>query len=752
MIVSVYSNVRINTGTVTIYKNNVATAFKVDIPPLATGVIRGLTELTFEAGDIIHGVIDFPQQDIEDPLYTGTVCRIIGIWCEMDTGEAEHWGVYAKGPNYTQSESYGYFLQGEFRNSRFATTDPNMIQPNTDKVYLSLGAELGYETSLRPNGNIIYSSYPEDIDTTYIASKTNAELLVAAQTKVYVPGVFSNFRNRMFIDGAFEGGGDLISSGTHYLDVNGSPTSLAVGFDQEYGDSFWVSVQDEANTAAVVAADLVCIGGDLFPNVNDGDLYIPGCSPQGFYSFKKASFDFQATSGEQLDVFLTCSTEDGQTNGTLGSGEYTLYDLTGVHLQPPFGRFEKDGDIEATDVWRVVSLQPPHAWKLSNLRVNCIEYEGDPVTISFAIDGVDTGYSITVNGLGWFENTTDTITVRTDEAVCLRTEVASGQTFNGIMVGLAYTQEPGDQTNGNGCLKVCDTALTLAELRQRTLRMLGEDPDAPVYWSNDEIDRYINDAYIMAARDTKAIEFTEAILLTADSQAGTLSDSVGRILRVTWDDTKIHNQTKWEMDRAIADWENQSGDITNYITTLQDQRTIKTYKAWDGTTTYAYDVFMDGTHTYTAWEDIEYDAGARVTHVAADGTKRAYYTEYGTEGSSGYPEYYEPGVGSDWTDIWQPLGLMVWAVKIPNVLTECDEPEFPTWSHLGLAYAAAAMALGKHGEQGDSALGAVYEAVANEYAALLKAYINNRTPERAIGMGRSIPMYRPRPWDTVIVP
>ena len=293
----------------------------------------------------------------------------------------------------------------------------------------------------------------------------------------------------------------------------------------------------------------------------------------------------------------------------------------------------------------------------------------------------------------------------------------------------------------------CDDALTLSEMRTRVFRMLGEDPDNPVYWTSAEVGRYVNDAYVEAARETKALEYVEAIALTSGSEAGTLSDYVGQIFRVTWDDNKIRNATKWELDRTEFDWENLTGEITHYVTTLQDNRTISTYKAWDGTTYNSWGPWQSGAYTYSAWADATaYDVGDRVTVTTSDITFAYYCIDDHTSDEAND----KPGSGTNWTTYWTPLALMVWATKHPAVLTDNDECELPQWSHLGVCYRAAAKALRKYFEHRNESLAEVYDALATDYLKLLRGHVANRTPEKTVTMGPTIrPARRPQAEQTV---
>ena len=284
--------------------------------------------------------------------------------------------------------------------------------------------------------------------------------------------------------------------------------------------------------------------------------------------------------------------------------------------------------------------------------------------------------------------------------------------------------------------------------------MLGEDSAAPVYWTSDEIGRYINDAYSEACLDTKALEFIEGVVLTSGSEVASLSYYVSSILRVTFDDRKLENITKRELDRSDTDWEALSGTVSHYVTSLESHNAISTYKAWDGTESYGYNLFFDdGLYVYTRWAlSTVYAVDARATHdlATATGNRVAYccilfHTASATT---------EPGVGATWESYWVPIALMVWAVKNPyKMVLSADEPELPPWCHIALAYSAASKALMKYGEQRNEAAAKVYAALAEEYWVMLRAIVSNRTPERLVAMSSGSPRkhsVRPYPWPPAV--
>ena len=74
----------------------------------------------------------------------------------------------------------------------------------------------------------------------------------------------------------------------------------------------------------------------------------------------------------------------------------------------------------------------------------------------------------------------------------------------------------------------------------------------------------------------------------------------------------------------------------------------------------------------------------------------------------------------------------VWTVRVPPALEEiCDGPELPEWSHMGIAYLAAATALRKNGDMKNIPASEAYAAMAGDYIGVLKGLVANRSGERA---------------------
>ena len=279
--------------------------------------------------------------------------------------------------------------------------------------------------------------------------------------------------------------------------------------------------------------------------------------------------------------------------------------------------------------------------------------------------------------------------------------------------------------------------MNLAELREMTLEMVGESTTDPVYWTNDEIDRYINDAYQRLCLDTKALEGAFRVTAAADTQVYTAPDGMlWPPFRAIFDGRKLANVTKWEMDRTEPDWENQSGYVSHYLTTLQNDKTFRLFKAPD-----------------TAPESYDFSSEYGVVVAATDAT---FSSEYGVivawngggalfSFSSEYGEVMDVDSGED--------GLILYGVKVATELSEdTDEPELPEWSHVAIAAHAAARAFRRYGETRNPAMANLYTAMGDDVAAKLRAIVSNRVPERLHAMS-TYPeriVRKPQPWEQTI--
>lgn len=703
--------------TITLYKNDVATSFVVTITAGGTGGFTDNTvNLTIAAGDVITAKFESPTQDTMDPGFVGA-----SIYLKSFTFTMETEGDVARVPFQTRVDTF--VTDGE--NPSSWPDDP------ADVV-----TTLGYHPDNTVTGvlgflPIIGSKTGTHFDSTaaHITAFTEAEARRLRQMRVRAPGTYSGLRALKY-DSNEANDGALDYFG---IEANGT-VAMSGQFDTAWDTS--ARITTSAQTYAAVTGDLLnykiwsdqstgrrC---DVWCNFESDDTWFD------IHAHSETGFSTPTLYQTAAPTFTTTETYCNLYNGT---------DMLG---QVANGTFREYWECSIAE-----SMQ------FKRLRVNVGYFTGGNVTVGLIVDGVKLTNVITVNGTGWFEDTThtDTVTVTAGSTSGVAYYIVSASSSVVRFDCFEITAKLTNQDGVGICSPDCPDGLTLTGMQDRTLRMLGEDPDNPVYWTAAEIGRHVQDAYVQACRDTKCVQYIEGVVLTEDADEATLSDNVGQVLRATFEDRKLLNVTKWDMDRSLPNWEYDSGYVDRYVTTLHDTRIIGTYKAWDGTAYNSYGPFdSDGAHTYATWHDLTYAIGARVTYTGADGITRAYYAFAAV--TTGNSAVTEPEVGSAWQSYWLPIALMVWAVMNPPALdSNCDQPLLPQWCHLGLCFAAAARALRKYGEQRNEALASVYDAIAGDYVKTLLSHVGNRTPERLVAMGRGPGqgLRVPRPWDTEIV-
>ena len=261
--------------------------------------------------------------------------------------------------------------------------------------------------------------------------------------------------------------------------------------------------------------------------------------------------------------------------------------------------------------------------------------------------------------------------------------------------------------------------MTLEQLRERTYRALGVTPATPLFWTDAEINRLLNDAYTEVAKRTGALEIRHTVGVQSGTSTYTLPSTVGRPMRVTYDDHKILPFTSFEFDRSVSDWENSTGTPTHYTIDGND-RTVRLWKTPDATGEGA---------TFSA------ELGGVAAMSKADGSDTyTFSSELGgvVDISGGADSYHFEGELGAVTDLNSPNDNMeIWAKKTPLLMEEDeDEPLLPAYSHLGLVFAAASRALRKRGASRNLPLAKVYKGMAKDYTMHLSGRANNRTIER----------------------
>jgi hypothetical protein len=731
--VRVSVNERINDCTVYLRDALAITECLVLIGPQETGYFAGTTSYDFEIGSTLDGAVYSPMQDHEDPDYVGNELQITGGWDELEsTTDAEdqpvHFGITTLGrpaggarndhvdelPEPDWSPCFGCGPAGN-NELVFSFSDAEGELPARQQFFLNIGGQGPGPALDWVNG---FESVPL------------VEQEAVCQRMIRVPGAYTALTAYISYIG-LEGDDDAV---TIMFRVNGSDTNLFI-FIEAHTTGNVSFFPDAGDPPAVVDGDRVAYS-------------VTTSSISGGMGLQWLTAQF-LSDDDRSDLCATWPTLDLNHAGyysTTFCPEYSTIS-GGLYYHPLIAgtdsTWEDDTDPEA------VYLTCPSEYEFSALRLDCQFFDGDPFTYSTFIDGAAGNLTVIVDGTGLFEDLThtDDVSLCAGGKICYQLAVDTGTSCFARLNHVTIAHRGIDPIPCGDCICTheCDNALTLCELYERTARMLGEDPEAPVYWTAAEVKRHINDAYIEAARETKALELIEGIELSAESEAGTLSAQVGQIFRATFDDYKIENVTKWELDRTETNWEALTGFVSSYVTTLDENRAITTFKAWDGSAINAQELFFDDAYTYTGWGiTTPYVTGDRVTYTnPTDGITRGYVCIADhTSGTSSWP-----GLGATWETYWVPIALMVWAVKNPVTLEDCDEPELPPWSHLGLAFRAAARCLRKRGEMRNEPLADAYDAIALDYFTLLKGHVASRTPERLIAMGRTATLRRPPAWQ-----
>jgi hypothetical protein len=113
--------------------------------------------------------------------------------------------------------------------------------------------------------------------------------------------------------------------------------------------------------------------------------------------------------------------------------------------------------------------------------------------------------------------------------------------------------------------------LTLGEMRARVYKLLGENPDAPVYWTVAEVNYALNMAERWFALATLCIEREASLALTSGQTFyTTVSEETGLTgylvpLAVTESSKRIKPDTAHALDARNRTWRNDTGTPTSYL-------------------------------------------------------------------------------------------------------------------------------------------------------------------------------------------
>lgn len=131
--------------------------------------------------------------------------------------------------------------------------------------------------------------------------------------------------------------------------------------------------------------------------------------------------------------------------------------------------------------------------------------------------------------------------------------------------------------------------MTYREIRERVYTLLGENFQQPEYFNDDEVRRYINDAYSALARDSKALEVRREFLTDEDVAEYDLPDDCASIRRGYFRGERLYPLTHFELDRMDENWRNDSGEPRHYTIDNLDPRTIRLHPTPDSGIVVSFD-------------------------------------------------------------------------------------------------------------------------------------------------------------------
>jgi hypothetical protein len=256
-------------------------------------------------------------------------------------------------------------------------------------------------------------------------------------------------------------------------------------------------------------------------------------------------------------------------------------------------------------------------------------------------------------------------------------------------------------------------------MRERMFRLLGESTTEPQLWTEDQADRYLNDAYQEVCRDTGALEIREGIVAVDGQWTYALPDRVGPVMRVAFDDYELKAETARSMDRLNPGWQTEEGTPERWVKSREGYNSFKLWRApsADGASGEA-DI------DYGVATDIEGSGGIEfefnrelgtVLYMSGTGISFKTNSEYGRVTKIEFSE----------------SNIEVWAKKVPEPLEFDDAvPELLPVLQMGVVFRAAEKALELERDGRNEDLAKVYGLLADEYVEFGRALVNRRMPER----------------------
>ncbi len=341
--------------------------------------------------------------------------------------------------------------------------------------------------------------------------------------------------------------------------------------------------------------------------------------------------------------------------------------------------------------------------------------------------------------------------------------------------------------------------MTFDDLIEEVFLMIGEDRDAPQYWSEAEIKRRINRAYRAIVTATEILEEIHLLHVVNGTSVYSLPARAGRINRVAYDIERLPAVSVDDLRWEDEDWQDRDGLIDRYHVDQLDEGKFEVWKTPedDGK---GVEMVADDTGVSANWSIIgSYRVGDRVRMAA--GSDRIFLCRVDHDASvDNWPglalleqwrdywvEQADAGIlaaladsGGDYTFTWaadttnnanhtdEEVGigagfdatggsppfrfkdnhglvlslhmlednLEVWTERIPEDMIHADdEPEFSDMYHLAVAFAAAGAALRKESEAANHKLAMVYEGLADDYVAEMVETVREPTPEEVHVMG-----------------
>ncbi len=176
------------------------------------------------------------------------------------------------------------------------------------------------------------------------------------------------------------------------------------------------------------------------------------------------------------------------------------------------------------------------------------------------------------------------------------------------------------------------------ELRGRLASLLGEDVNDPRDFSNDEMDRLLNDSYRAIARDAQAQEVVYSQSIDANVAEYSYPTTVDRVFRVAYDKEKLLPTTVHELDRFQADWEATAGTPQFYTLDQVEKNTVRLFKTPSDSTGTRFDAELGTTIDFNKdgiTENFRFESDSATLGLVVDYTDGTNTITFAIAGSGG---------------------------------------------------------------------------------------------------------------------